>query len=216
MELIQVDLNIQSYLQSDNIIDYATDCAITRLAKEIESNSADEIDFIKNAYTFVRDKISHTADIDGNIITCAASEVLRHKEGICFAKSHLLTAILRCRNIPAGLCYQRLVLDDTAAPYLILHGLTGVYINQLHKWIRLDSRGNKEGVNAQFSIEEERLAFPIRPELGEEDIPIVFAPPDNNVISTLKNAVDIDWLWKNLPKDICKENRKLSKKYSLL
>lgn len=46
-------------IQPDNIIDYATDCAITRLAKEIESNSEDEIDFIANAYAYVCDNISH-------------------------------------------------------------------------------------------------------------------------------------------------------------
>lgn len=28
---------------------------------------------------------------------------------------------------------------------------------------------------------------------------------DNNVISTLKNAVDIDWLWKYLQKYICED-----------
>ena len=33
----------------------------------------------------------------------------------------------------------------------------------------MHTRGNKEGVNAQFSLEEEQLAFPIRVEKGEED-----------------------------------------------
>ena len=39
----------------------------------------------------------------------------------------------------------------------------------LNKWIRLDARGNKENVHADFSLEEERLAFPVRSHLGEID-----------------------------------------------
>lgn len=41
--------------------------------------------------------------------------------GICFAKSHLLAALLRCKSIPAGFCYQKLILDDETAPVLIYH-----------------------------------------------------------------------------------------------
>ena len=39
----------------------------------------------------------------------------------------------------------------------------------MNKWIRLDARGNKENVHAEFCLDEERLAFPIRSELGEVD-----------------------------------------------
>lgn len=51
----------------------------------------------------------------------------------------------------------------------IIHALNTVYIDSLQKWIRLDARGNKAGVNAQFSLEKEILAFPARPEFGEKD-----------------------------------------------
>lgn len=81
-----------------------------------------------------------------DILTCTASEVLSAGHGICFAKSHLLAAILRCKSVPAGFCYQKLILDDETAPVLIYHGLNGVYIKEYQKWIRLDARGNKEGV----------------------------------------------------------------------
>ena len=59
--------------------------------------------------------------------------------------------------------------DNEAAPVLIYHGLNGVYLSDYGKWIRLDARGNKEGVNAQFSVETEQLAYAVRPEMGEED-----------------------------------------------
>jgi hypothetical protein len=32
---------------------------------------------------------------------------------------------------------------------------------QFDKWIRLDARGNKENINAYFSLNEERLAYTI-------------------------------------------------------
>ena len=40
--------------------------------------------------------------------------------------------------------------------------------------ILLDARGNKAGVNAQFSMEKEQLAFPIRPKIGEVDRFVVY------------------------------------------
>ena len=39
----------------------------------------------------------------------------------------------------------------------------------MNKWIRLDARWNKTTEHAQFSTEEEILAFSARPEFGEVD-----------------------------------------------
>lgn len=39
----------------------------------------------------------------------------------------------------------------------------------------MDARGNKVGVDAQFDLEQERLAFPVREDLGEVDYGIVYA-----------------------------------------
>ena len=175
---------------------------VAGLSYDIMMDSADEIDFIKNAFEYVRDKISHSADIVGKKVTCRASEVLMAKEGICYAKSHLLAAILRGNLIPTGFCYQRLILNDDTAPYLVLHGLNAVYIENINKWIRLDARGNKLGINAQFSIEQEHLAFPVRVEKGEKDIPIIFANPDKNVIRALSDNKNLETLWANLPTEL--------------
>ena len=127
--------DLARYLEANEIIDFECrdSCEITNLALEIKANSEDEISYIKNAFEYVRDSISHSADIQGNIVTCKASEVLRTKEGICYAKSHLLAALLRCNQIPTGFCYQRLILDDETAPYLIIHGLNAVYIEKFDK-----------------------------------------------------------------------------------
>lgn len=193
--------NAELYLQPSDVIDYK-DEVIAELSERISSSSVSEIDYIKKAYEFVRDNIAHSADANLNEITCSASEVLRAGHGICFAKSHLLAALLRYKGIPTGFCYQRLILDDDTTPVLILHGLNGVYLNEYDKWIRLDARGNKEGVNAQFSVEEEQLAFPVRPDMGEEDIYIVFPQPDEKVLEKLRACQMRAELWNDLPTEL--------------
>lgn len=161
-----------------------------------------DVEYIKKAYEFVRDNVSHSADINEDVLTCSASEVLKERHGICFAKSHLLAALLRCKCIPTGFCYQKLILDDETAPVLIYHGLNGVYISEYEKWIRLDARGNKEGVNAQFSLDEEHLAFPIRTEKGEEDGFIIYPNPDRKVLERLRKYKTRTELWGDLPTNL--------------
>lgn len=190
--------NIENYLKKDEVINYQNE-DIVRLADSLWSNADSDVDYIKRAYEFVRDNISHSADINEDSLTCSASEVLAAGHGICFAKSHLLAALLRCKSIPTGFCYQKLILDDETAPILIYHGLNGVYIKEYKMWIRLDARGNKEGVNAQFSINKEQLAFPVRAEKGEEDGFIIYPDPDVKIIEKLNNNKTRTELWYNLP-----------------
>lgn len=192
---------INKYLALDKVIDYDNE-AIKNLSDSLFSQAEDELAYIKVTYEFVRDQISHSADAGEEQITCSASEVLQAGHGICFAKSHLLVALLRCKEIPAGFCYQKLILDDDTAPVLIYHGLIGVYIKNLDTWVRLDARGNKEGVNAQFSIEEERLAFPIRPELEEVDDYTVYPNPDEKVLERLQKYETRPQLWEDLPTEL--------------
>lgn len=113
-----------------------------------------------------------------------------------------LAALLRCKTVPAGFCYQKIILDDETAPLLIYHGLNGVYIKDYKKWIRLDARGNKAGVNAQFSVETEQLAFPIRSEKGEVDSFAVYPNPDIKVLEKLRKSKTRTELWENLPTEL--------------
>ena len=190
--------DINEYLKCDEVIDfYYKD--VSKLADQLYSESESETEFVKMAYEYVRDMISHSADISADTVTCSASEVLKTGHGICFAKSHLLAAILRSKSVPAGFCYQKLILDDETAPVFIYHGLNGVYLREYGKWIRLDARGNKPGVNAQFSIDSEMLAFPIRPEKGEVDVPVIYADPDTEIVKTLQSYGLRSELWDNLP-----------------
>lgn len=201
MNIIPSTDNIEEYIKTDDVIDYNNDI-IANLADFLFQRADSEIEFIKAAYEYVRDHVSHSADINEDIITCSASEVLKAGHGICFAKSHLLAALLRCKAIPTGFCYQKLILDDETAPVLIYHGLNGVYIKEYKKWIRLDARGNKEGVNAQFLLDEEQLAFPVRQEKGEEDCFTVYPDPDEKVLEKLRKNKTRTELFDDLPTEL--------------
>ncbi len=203
MDLVLYTNNVDEYLKHDNVIDYDNE-AIAEQADALFQKADNELDFMKKAYEFVRDNISYSADINEDVITCTASEVLKAGHGICFAKSHLLAALLRRKSIPAGFCYQKLILDDETAPVLIYHGLNGVYVKDLKKWIRLDARGNKAGVNAQFSTDGEQLAFPIRPNMGETDGFVIYPDPDRKILEKLRESKTRTELWDNLPTELDK------------
>lgn len=193
--------NMDEYLKEDEVVDFENE-KIVQLADSLCKESADETEYIQRAYEFVRDRISHSADAGEDLLTCSASEVLDAGHGICFAKSHLLAALLRYKSIPSGFCYQKLILDDETAPVLIYHGLNGVYVKEYKKWIRLDARGNKEGVNAQFSLEEEQLAFQVRMEKGEEDGLVIFPDPDPKILEKFKKNKTRTQLWDDLPTEL--------------
>lgn len=202
-ELIIYSDDVNAYLEADEIIDFhQEENGISKLAEKIFMESESNLDFVKKAYEYVRDTFPHSADIGNDRLVCTASEVLKEGHGICFSKSHLLAALLRYKGIPTGFCYQKIILDDDTAPYLVLHGLNGVYLEEYDRWIRLDARGNRADVHAQFSLEEERLAFPIRKEKGEEDILVVYPKPDKNVISALKKFQTRSAFWSEIPSEL--------------
>lgn len=122
--------------------------------------------------------------------------MLAHGTGWCYAKSHLLAALLRANAIPAALCYQRLSVNDDGAPYC-LHGLNAVYLRE-YGWYRIDARGNKDGVNAQFVPPVEKLAFGLNFE-GERDIDGRFADPLPVVVKALRRYNTREAVLNNLP-----------------
>jgi transglutaminase-like putative cysteine protease len=150
----------------------------------------------KACFKWVRDQIHHSVDDQMNPVTCRASDVLKHKTGYCFAKSHLLAALLRANNIPAGFCYQRLSLNDQGASYT-LHGFNAVYL-EAFGWYRIDPRGNRDGINAQFTPPQEQLAYTATLP-GEVDFQGILAEPLPMVIETLETYPQWDQVWHNLP-----------------
>ncbi len=158
---------------------------------------------IRDTFEFVRDQVAHSWDVGSRRVTGRASEVLRYGEGICYAKSHLLAALLRSRGIPAGLGYQRLTLGDTPESGYCLHALNTVYVASRQQWVRLDARGNKPGVDAQFSLDAERLAFAVRPECGEMDYGVNLAAPPTAITRTLETHTDCREMYaRHLPTEL--------------
>ena len=139
-------------------------------------------DIAKRCFEFVRDQIKHSWDHQLDPVTCKASQVLQHATGYCYAKSHLLAALLRANGIPTALCYQRLTISNDQPPFC-LHGLNAIYLKN-HGWYKVDARGNKEGVNAQFSPPMEQLAFNLVSK-GEMNIDGIFNQPLKEVIHAL-------------------------------
>ncbi|MBE6072033.1 MAG: hypothetical protein E7208_08760 [Clostridium butyricum] len=67
------------------------------------------------------------------------------------------------------------------------------------KWIKVDARGNKKGVNAQFSLEEPILAFIPRPQYDEYFFDGIFAVPDTKTMKLLRKAKSIQEVALELP-----------------
>jgi transglutaminase-like putative cysteine protease len=144
----------------------------------------------------VRDEIYHSFDYQLNPVTWRASTVLQHKTGYCFAKSHLLAALLRANQIPAGFCYQRLSINDKGAPYS-LHGFNAAHLPEFG-WYRVDARGNKVGVNAQFTTPQEQLAFKVQ--FSEEaDFLVILAEPLQMIVEALQGQKTWDEMLRNMP-----------------
>ncbi|MCG7948367.1 MAG: transglutaminase family protein [Candidatus Thiodiazotropha taylori] len=186
---------MKEYLASTDLIDWKHP-DILRKAKALSQGLDDQAAIAKACFEFVRDKIKHSNDFKLNPVTCKASDVLKHKTGYCYAKSHLLAALLRANGIPAGLCYQRLTIEDDKPPFC-LHGLNAVYLPEFG-WYRIDARGNKEGVEAQFTPPREQLAFPVVVQ-GEADFSGVWSEPLMEVVRVLTESETYQEVADNLP-----------------
>lgn len=186
---------MHEYLESSEYIDWKTPEVLAK-AKSLADNTDNPEVIAERCFIFVRDKIKHSWDHECNPVTCKASDVLKYATGYCYAKSHLLAALLRANGIPAGLCYQRLTISNDTPPFC-LHGLNAVYLED-YGWYRIDARGNKEGVSAEFCPPIERLAFPII-SVGEADLPEIWARPILPVVDVLQTKKTYKEVADNLP-----------------
>ncbi|MER5771301.1 transglutaminase domain-containing protein [Streptomyces sp. NPDC001985] len=192
MELRQQTPDLSAYLAADEAIDHEHPL-VRETAARLRDGSGDAHTYARAAFAFVRDTIPHSHDADDPRVTWRASDVLRLRTGICYAKAHALAALLRAEGIPTALCYQR--LD-------VIHGLIAVRLPGRERWDRQDPRGNKPGVDARFSLDGERLAFPVRPGSDERDYPLLYAAPHPAVLHVLRGAADRESLWARLPTEL--------------
>ncbi|MFE7856248.1 transglutaminase family protein [Streptomyces sp. NPDC057403] len=187
MELIQDTPDLSAYLAADEVIDHHHPL-VRRTAARLARDAEDSYAYARLAFEYVRDTIPHSQDSGDPRVTWRASDVLEQGTGICYAKSHALAALLRAEDIPTALCYQK---------FDVVHGLVAVRFHGA--WHRQDPRGNKPGVDAQFSLDGERLAFVPDPKSNELDYPVLYAEPHPAVLDALKAAPDRAYLWKTLP-----------------
>src|SRR5690606_20870626 len=159
----------------------------------LASSRTTPTELARTCFEWVQSRILHTGDHALDPVTCPASEVLRHGTGYCYAKSHLLVALLRAAKIPAGFCYQRLATDTGHC----LHGLTALWLPDFG-WYRVDPRGARPGLGAAFAPPREELPFtPAAP--GEIDFRGVWAAPDPRVVRALRTHRTRTELEANLP-----------------
>lgn len=178
----------EKYLEETRYVDYSSP-NVRKLAKLLKDESEDEISLIKDTYHYVRDKTHHPWNIQDKRVTVSASDVLREGVGICWAKSNLLAALLRANKIPSGFSYQRLTLGDSPDTGYCIHGLNTVYVSSLKKWIRLDARGNTDQIQAEFSLNNEKLAFKVEKD-GEIDYNDNHSAPDKKLMRILEENDD--------------------------
>ncbi|MCL2657108.1 MAG: transglutaminase family protein [Betaproteobacteria bacterium] len=185
---------MNAYLAASPYIDH-THATIQALARQLAAEASDDKTIAQRCFEYVRDEIHHSWDHRCGPVTCRASDVLAHRSGYCYAKSHLLAALLRANGIPAGLCYQRLSAGDSGPPYC-LHGLNAVFLAN-YGWYRIDPRGNKPGIDARFDPPNEHLAF--TPLSGESDLPGIWPEPLPCVVAALTRYDTIEQVYEHLP-----------------
>lgn len=188
-----------AFLASTDVVDwYHAD--VRTLAWYLAGGENDAVAVARRCFEWVRDEIRHSVDCGDLVVTCAASEVLAHRTGFCYAKSHLLAALLRANGLPAGFGYQRLSIDGAGPPFC-LHGFNAVLL-PAHGWYRMDARGNRARGNrsndGQFTPMVERLAFPVQLP-GEATFPEIHSEPLFCVIEALERSSTTTEVAANLP-----------------
>lgn len=110
------DEPFERFLRSTDVVD-AAHPAVAARAHALAAPHTTPLAIAKACFEWVRDDILHSRDHRRDPLTYRASDVLHHETGYCFAKAHLLVALLRANHIPAGFCYQRVPRDDNGPPY---------------------------------------------------------------------------------------------------
>jgi hypothetical protein len=87
-----VPATVNQYLRCSDIVDF-DDTAVSGLADSVAGG--DDVTVL-----IVRDRFTHSFDAGAESgIACSASDVVRLDHGLCYAKSHLLAALLRSNGI---------------------------------------------------------------------------------------------------------------------
>lgn len=190
----------QGYLEDTITIDWQTP-RVAEKSRALCDGCADDVAKARAIYAFVRDEIAHSADAGRDDLPCRASQVLASGTGIGFSKSHLLAALLRAAGLPTGFCYQVLRLPSPSAG-TALYGFNAVYLPSREHWVALDARGNKPGLDAQFSLDEPRLAVTADPARGEWIYPKIYTRPAQIVVDLLSRNTSLARIADHVPAEL--------------
>lgn len=195
------------YLEDTITIDWQTPTMMSTAKRLLDGRTEPE-DRIRRLFEFVRDEIDHSLDVETRVQTCRASEVLKERTGLCYAKSHLLAGFLRYAGFPTGFCYLR-SRDGERPGRFVLHGFNAVYQVSTSSWIYLDARGNRAGRDGADEIETEcrfeapwSLAYWPDTQVGESFLPFIYKRPAKRIIDLLERAPDFEAMCRNLPDSI--------------
>jgi transglutaminase-like putative cysteine protease len=193
------------YLEDTITIDWQTP-EVMASTKELLEGASDAEERVERLFSFVRDEIAHSLDgpyeAEPPARTCRASEVLKERTGLCYAKSHLLAGMLRIAGFPTGFCYVRLADSDRIGRF-VLHGFNAVYWQPDARWIYLDARGDNDNVRTRCRFEAPwSLAYPPDAERGEAYLPFIYRRPAKRIIDLLERAPSFDAIRRNLPDSI--------------
>ena len=189
-------MDMNNFLAENYYTDFSS-TIIQDKAKTLFYGIDDTVEKAKIAYEYIRDEIPHTFDIQSDIITAKASDVLIYNTGICHAKANLLAALLRAQNIPVGFCFQHLTLSNNDLLGYCVHCYNAIFIN--NRWIKVDARGNTNGVNAQFSLTEPQLAFFNRSSYNEYFWKGIYSKPHLDTMRMLEKANSLQDILDNIP-----------------
>ncbi len=187
---------MEAFLEASRYLDFHN-AAIRQKAEALFSPAMNSVAKAKAAFAFVRDEIPHSFDCNAEHITAAASAVLTYQTGICHAKANLLAALLRGQGIPTGFCFQHITLGPDDSQGYCLHCFNAAWL--AGKWVKLDARGNTNGINAQFSLATPSLAFANRPQYDEYFYNGIFAVPDTKTMELLEQAENLQQVAAGLP-----------------
>ena len=78
-----------------------------------------------------------------------------------------------------------------------MYGFNGVYLASLGRWIGLDARGNRAGLDAQFSTREPSLAV-----RGEWIYPKIYTRPAQVVVDLLSRNTSLARIADHIPEEL--------------
>jgi len=165
---------------------------VLALASYLAKQADNPQELITRTFNWVRDQIEHSWEYQKEAVPLKASDVLINKHGCCFAKSHLLAALLRANGISTGFAYQQ-VDNEWGAGSSRLHGFNTVYLPH-SGWYDLDARGCRGETKTRFNPPEVSLTHP-------EGLRVkgIWPNPLSCVVDAMINASHVRELYQTLP-----------------